>query len=112
MDSLNISSRNTSEEDFHVSRRASEEIWAFSGGEEDGKDKEPRPKSTLSKNRSFSFVDEDGGKGKSDPKVVAGLFAGTITTAKLKDSEDTPTGQSFARLRKSLSWGSTEEIQH
>jgi len=102
MDSINIS-RNTSEEDFHVSRRASEE---------DGRDKEPRPKTTLSKNRSFSFVDEDGGKGKSDPKVVAGLFAGTITTAKLKDSEDTPAGQYVARLRKSLSWGSTEEIQH
>lgn len=105
MDSLGIS-RNTSE-DSTLQRKEVEEA----------KEKENRLKTpSLSKKRSFSFVDEgaQGSQGKSDPKVVAGLFAGTITTAKLKDSEadSSPGPSSGARLRKSLSWGSTEEIHH
>lgn len=83
--------------------------------EEEAKEKDNRLKiASPSKKRSFSFVDEgaEGSQGSpSDPKVVAGLFAGTITTAKLKSEGDTPSGPAYnTRLSKSLSWGSTEEI--
>lgn len=101
MDSLGLLSRNTSEESFPLRKEV--EV------EEEAKEKEVLKTPSISKKRSFTFVDEgaEGSQGKSDPKVVAGLFAGTITTAKLKDSEG---DSSVPRLPKSLSWGSTEEV--
>ncbi|CAJ1357837.1 unnamed protein product [Effrenium voratum] len=63
---------------------------------EDGKrhrdSRDSRERQPLNKSRSFSFVDEgldqNQGKGKSDPKIVAEVFAtggAGITTMPLKD---------------------------
>lgn len=74
------------------------------------------------KSRSFSFAEE--GLGKGDPKMVAGLFANSCITQRPlledNDSDDSPRDQSPTAgkeksksnpmLRKSLSWGQTEEV--
>jgi len=79
------------------------------------------------KSRSFSFAEE--GQSKSDPKMVAGLFANSCIShqplapespasstanspslAPMKDPATTPAPKWHPKLRKSLSWGETEEV--